>query len=130
MLELLPVVRLGRTNPRAFRLSSLAMASGSYPMEFGNVDKGQLITLLVEPLIFDPSHDAHQVKVVHSGALCYFSGLLPAGFMRFTLCDVEVVRQFPCPLVKTSAKTRVLSHSPPSCKQLGLLLRLQLIPMC
>ena len=78
------------------------------------MDKGQLITLVVEPLIFDPSHDAHQVKVVHSGVVCYFSGLLPAGFMRFTLCDVEVARQFPCPLVKTSAKTRILSHSPPS----------------
>ncbi|CAL1170765.1 unnamed protein product, partial [Cladocopium goreaui] len=41
------------------------------------------------------------VKVVHSGAVCYFSGLLPAGFMRFTLCDVEVVRQFPCAEVIT-----------------------------
>ena len=90
------------------------MACGSYPMEFGNVDKGQLITLLVEPLIYDPAHDAHQLKIVHSGAVCYFSGLLPAGYVRFTLCEVEVVRQFPFPVVRAGEKTKVLSHSPPN----------------
>ena len=63
MLELLPVVRLGRTNPRAF--SFLTFCHGMWfhsPRSLGNVDKGQLITLVVEPLIFDPSHDAHQVQ--------------------------------------------------------------------
>lgn len=69
------------------------MACDSYPMEFGDTDNGQLITLLVEPIILDPSHDAHQLKIVHSGSICFYDGLLPAGFGRFTLCDVEVVKQ-------------------------------------
>ena len=83
-------------------------------MEFGDVDTGKCITLLVEPIVLDPSHDAHQLRIVHSGALCLYAGLLPAGCSRYTLCDVMVVRQFPVPMVCACQSTKILSHATPT----------------
>eukprot|EP00435_Cladocopium_sp_Y103_P067740 s83_g30.t1 len=83
-------------------------------MNFASLDKGDLITVVVEPICFDPAHDSHLLRDVFSGVKCYYTGLLDAGFETYTICDATMVGQFPVPRMMSGELTKVLSHSKPT----------------
>lgn len=83
-------------------------------MEFGQVDKGQDITLVAEMVCFDPMHDSHLMRAIHKDVLFYYTGLLDAGFSKYTICDATLAYQFPMPRVGAGEHTRILTHAQPT----------------
>lgn len=86
----------------------------TFPIEFGQVDKGQDITLVAEMVCFDPMHDSHLMRAIHKDVLFYYTGLLDAGFSKYTICDATLAYQFPMPRVLAGEHTRILTHAQPT----------------
>ena len=82
-------------------------------MDFSDVPNGGSISLVVDLITYDPLHDSHLLQVHHSGMLCFYTGLLDAGFCRFTICDAVLACQYPMPRVICGEATKVLSHARP-----------------
>ena len=62
--------------------------------------------------VFDPSHERHLVRALHAGSRMVVCGLLDGAADVLTWLDVELVQQFPMPILMVGDDTRVLSHSP------------------
>ena len=91
----------------------IAMAMGSFPMDFSNVSNNEKITVVVDLITFDPSHESHLLQLKHTGTLCFYCGLMEGGFSTYTICDALVTCQFPMPRMKACDSTRILSHARP-----------------
>ena len=91
-----------------------AMALTQFTMEFSDVDTGGLISFVADLVWFDASHEGHLLKVVHNGRLCRLRGLLEGHWMRMTVLNVVVEKQFPEPFLCCNEGTKFLYHSPHS----------------
>ena len=76
--------------------------------------EGAHITVVVSILVFDPSHEAHLIRLSHSGVKCLFSGLIDGGYQSYTLCDAVMGKQFPIPVLGCDGSTKVICHPCPS----------------
>ena len=67
---------------------------------------------MVMLVVFDPSHERHLVRALHAGSRMVVCGLLDGAADVLTWLDVELVQQFPMPILMVGDGTRVLSHPP------------------
>ena len=78
-------------------------------MDVASVDEGAHITVVVSILVFDPSHEAHLIRLSHSGVKCLFSGLIDGGYQSYTLCDAVMGKQFPIPVLGCDGSTKLFA---------------------
>ena len=109
-----PPSRCGWHHQKLGRLFYPFAMACMYPMDISMVDEGQHITVVVQILVFDPSHESHMVCLQHSGVTCRFTGLIEGGFSNYTICDAVMGKQFPMPVISCDASTRILNHAAPS----------------
>ena len=68
--------------------------------------------MMVMMVVFVPSHERYLVRALHAGLWMVVCGLLVGVVDVLTLLDVELVQQFPMPILKVGDDTREMSHSP------------------
>ena len=108
----LPAGTAVQTDREVVRLG-LAM-SLELPAQFGMYSSGQRFNIVADLHCWDPSHECHRFRAVHSGVDFVAHGLLVGEGERFSLINAEFRRQFPIPMVGIDEKTRILCHQVPS----------------
>ena len=93
---------------------SFAMAVGGNPMNWGKVCDGGLLDLVCFTKVFDIEHEGHLMVDRATGQTFIYSGFLDDGFYAYTLFDVSLKQQFPCPVLCPTKHTTVLGHRRPT----------------
>ena len=83
-------------------------------MDWGKVPDGGLLDLVCIPKVFDMEHEAHLLVNKATGLTFLYSGFLEDGFTSYTLFDVCLKQQFPCPVLCPTKQTTVLGHRKPT----------------
>ena len=108
----LPGVRPPLPNVGWFVVPSLAMSCK--PMEFSQVNIGDLFDTVGKVLVFDLSHSSHQMQLRNSEMKFAFEGFLTGEYQSFTLFNVCLRQQFPTPVVVSTKDTVILGHHTPT----------------
>ena len=93
------------------RLGFLTMVS--IP-DFGAMDSGDFFDVVVRPIFFDATHEAHVLECTTSGKRFLYKGLLELRYVAHTLFRVQFVKQYPHPRVQASDQTRIFDHEVPT----------------
>ena len=80
-------------------------------MDLAGVDTGGRFSVVVKVMVFDPAHERHLVRSVHTGKVMVLAGLLDGASDVLTLLDVVLVQQFSIPSLRVDEGTKVLYHS-------------------
>ena len=66
-------------------------------MDLAEVDAGGRFSVVVKVMVFDPAHERHLVRSVHTETVMVLAGLLDGASDVLTLLDVVLVQQFSIP---------------------------------
>ena len=90
------------------------MVTGLHPKEWGKVCDGDLLDVVCFTKVFDTEHEGHLMINRVDGQTFLYTGFLEDGFVGFTLFDVSLKQQYPCPVLSPTKQTVVLGHRRPT----------------
>ena len=80
-------------------------------MDIGRLNAGGAVSVVVDMMVVDPCHERHLVKLCYSDGRVHVRGLVCGVWSQQMPLDVEVVKQFPMPVLEICQAAKVTYHT-------------------